>query len=195
LSKRLPKSYLKPLPRKEDVMHLLGSCVSPGAKLAVGLAAFSGLRPGQVRELVLSNLVEFSTASQQFSRIPSQIELRNQVTWRRYYTFLSTSGCKHLLDDLSTRSQVSSKETVVTKRGFAEAGRVVRAAKVKWFELRHFFLRFYSQEPTSGSKPRVEVVYYRVIGKSDEKLVIKRTRKNHLPYHLRRFGKNDPALK
>jgi hypothetical protein len=60
---------------------------------------------------------------------------------------------------------------------------------------RHFFLRFYSQETASGSKPRVEVVYYRVIGKSDEKLVIKRTRKNHLPYHLRRFGKNDPALK
>jgi integrase len=139
LSKRLPKGYLKPLPRKEDVVRLLESCSGQGAKLAVGLAAFSGLRPGQVRELAFSNLVEFSMARKQFSRIPSQIELRNEVTWRKYYTFLSTSGCKHLLDDLSTRSQVSSKETVVTRRGLSEAGRVVRAAKVKWFELRHFF--------------------------------------------------------
>jgi hypothetical protein len=139
LSKRLPKGYPKPLPRKEDVVRLLESCSGQGAKLAVGLAAFSGLRPGQVRELAFSNLVEFSMARKQFSRIPSQIELRNEVTWRKYYTFLSTSGCKHLLDDLSTRSQVSSKETVVTRRGLSEAGRLLRAAKVKWFELRHFF--------------------------------------------------------
>jgi hypothetical protein len=137
LSKQMP-NYMRMPPTGEDVAKLIDSCRSPGAKLAVGLAAFSGLRPGQVRELAFSNLVEFSMARKQFSRIPSQIELRNEVTWRKYYTFLSTSGCKHLLDDLST-SQVSSKETVVTRRGLSEAGRVVRAAKVKWFELRHFF--------------------------------------------------------
>jgi len=139
LSKRLPKSYLKPLPRKEDVMRLLESCVNPGAKLAVGLAAFSGLRPGQVRELAFQNLAEFSAASKQFSQIPSRIDLKNQVTGRRYYTFLSTGGCKLLLDDLSTRSQPVLKEWVVTRRAWAEASRVLRGAKVKWFELRHFF--------------------------------------------------------
>lgn len=121
-------------------MRLLESCVSPGAKLAVGLAAFSGLRPGQVRELVFQNLVEFSAAGRQFSQVPSRIELRNRSFWK-YYTFLSTSGCRHLLDDLSMRSQpISSKEQVVTVRAFAEADRILRAAKLRWFELRHYFL-------------------------------------------------------
>jgi hypothetical protein len=69
-------SYMR-MPRTgEDVAKLVDSCWSPGAKLAVGLAAFSGLRPGQVRELAFSNLVEFSTARKQFSQIPSQIEVK-----------------------------------------------------------------------------------------------------------------------
>ncbi|MGA3020430.1 MAG: hypothetical protein ABSD68_00565 [Candidatus Micrarchaeales archaeon] len=81
----------------------------------------------------------FSESSKQFSQIPSRIDLKNQVTGRRYYTFLSTGGCKLLLDDLSTRSQPVLKEWVVTRRAWAEASRVLRGAKVKWFELRHFF--------------------------------------------------------
>lgn len=139
LSRQLPRRSPRPPPIKTEVLRLVESCTSPGAKLALELAAFSGLRPGQVRELAFSNLVEFSTAGNQFSQVPSRIDLENAVTGRKYYSFLSADGCELLLDDLSTRGHVASKETVVTERGLAEADRVLRVAKVKWFELRRFF--------------------------------------------------------
>ena len=61
LSKQAPSSsYLKQLPTKKQVLRLIESCGSPGARLAVTLAAFSGLDRGQIRELVFQNLVEFS---------------------------------------------------------------------------------------------------------------------------------------
>jgi len=139
LSRQLPRRFPGPLPTKAEVLRLVESCSSPSAKLALGLAAFSGLRPGQVRELAFSNLVEFSTAGKQFSQVPSRIDMINAVTGRKYYSFLSADGCELLLDDLSTRGHVASTETVVTKQGLTEADRVLRVAKVKWFELRRFF--------------------------------------------------------
>ncbi len=49
--KRARPGLQKPPVRKEEVTRLLDACHSPGAKLAVGLAAFSGLDPGQIRAL------------------------------------------------------------------------------------------------------------------------------------------------
>ena len=140
LSRRIPRSWIKPLPRKEEVLRLLQSCGSPGAKLAVALAARSGLKPGQVKSLVYQNLVEFSTMGNQLSQVPSRIELRNRVSWKKYYTFLSTVGCEQLLVDLGAKSQpVSPKEAVLSGKALAEAAQVLRKADVRWFELRHFF--------------------------------------------------------
>ena len=135
--------YVKPLPSKSDILRLLESCSSPGAKLAVGLAAFSGLRPGQVRELVFQNLVEFSTAGKQFSHVPSRIELWGTLQRRsipmKWYTFLSTSGCRWLLEDLKTRTQpTSTNSKVVTAQAFREAEKVIHAAGLKWFDLRDY---------------------------------------------------------
>jgi len=83
----------------------------------VVLAVHSGLRPGQVRRLVFENLVEFSLPKKQFLEVPSRIDLENAVTGSEYCSFLSTGGCKLLLDDLSTRSHPVLKERVVTGGG------------------------------------------------------------------------------
>lgn len=129
-------------PQKEEVLRLLESCGSPGAKLAVGLAAFSGLKPGVLRGLVLRNLVELSQPGLQFSQVPSRIEVvvgRRGATLVRFYTFLSTDGCQWLLEDLKTRSQfASAKSPVVTAQSFREAEKTVHTAGLKWFDLRRY---------------------------------------------------------
>lgn len=51
LSRQVPR-YMKMPPTKDQVLQLVDACQSAGAKLAVALAAFSGLGPGQVKRLV-----------------------------------------------------------------------------------------------------------------------------------------------
>lgn len=137
---QVPKSYWRQPPTKEAVGKLLDACRSPGAKLAVALAVHSGLKTGQVRELVFSDLVEFSTASKQFSQIPSRINLRNQVTGRKYYTFLSTAACWWLLEDLKTRTQpVKAESTVVGPAALRETEKAIHAMGLRWHDLRDFF--------------------------------------------------------
>jgi hypothetical protein len=142
----MPRSYLKPLPRKGEILRLVSSCEEPGARLAIELAAFSGLKPGQVRGLTLRNIVELSLQSLQFSRVPARIELRSGLRRRwtagfgRWYTFLSTSGCESLLEELRGRtSQLSATSLAVTGQAFKEANRMLQVAEVRWFELRHYF--------------------------------------------------------
>lgn len=67
--KQLPRRYLKQPPTKVEVLRLLESCNGSGDKLAVGLAAFSGLKPGVLRWLTLRNLVEFSASGKQFPQV------------------------------------------------------------------------------------------------------------------------------
>jgi hypothetical protein len=113
--------------------------------LAVGLAVFSGLRPGQVKGLAFRNLVEFSTAGKKFSHVPSRIEIETvvgnrRITFVRFYTFLSRRGCRWLLEDLKTRSQsASAYSPVVAAQSFREAEKAVHAAGLKWFDLRDYF--------------------------------------------------------
>jgi hypothetical protein len=130
-----------------EVGKLLNGCKSPGAKLAIALAAFSGLQLGQVRGLSLGkNVVGLPLPQLKFAEVPARIELWSRVTQRRavhphkWYTFLSTRACGWLLEDLKVRSQpVSTKATVVTSRSFKEADRVVHAAGLRWHDLRDFF--------------------------------------------------------
>ena len=42
---------MKQPPTKSDIVKLVESCKTPGAKLAVALAAFSGLDPAQIESL------------------------------------------------------------------------------------------------------------------------------------------------
>jgi hypothetical protein len=111
--------------------------------LAVALAAFSGLRPGQVRELALENVVELSLPGLQFSQMPARIELGSVMRRRpvlRWYTFLSTSGCRWLLDELKLRTTPPSAESlVVTGQAFTEADGALHKAGVRWLDLRDYF--------------------------------------------------------
>jgi hypothetical protein len=132
-------------PTKNDILKLLDACQSPGAKLAVGLAAFSGLHPRQVKELVFRNLVEFSLPKKQFSEVPSRIQMLEAVGNRRatvvrYYTFLASRGCGWLLEGLQNQTQPLSRESpVVTGQAFTEAERAVHAAGLRWHDLRDYF--------------------------------------------------------
>jgi hypothetical protein len=47
-------------PTKSDIVKLVESCKTPGAKLAVALSAYSGLKPGQVRELTPLNRTQLA---------------------------------------------------------------------------------------------------------------------------------------
>jgi hypothetical protein len=132
-------------PTKDDVEKLIESCNSAGAKVAVGLAAFSGLGwPGQIRQLNFRNLVELSLAKRRFLEVPSRIQLpgiRNRrAAVIRYCTFLSSRGCEWLLEDLKSRPQPPRAESpVVTELAFKDAERAVRAAGLRWHDLRDYF--------------------------------------------------------
>jgi len=138
-------SRMKMPPTRNDIIKLVDSCKTPGAKLAVGLAAFSGLHPRQVKGLLFRNLVEFSLAKKQFLEVPSRIQMLEAVGNRRatvvrYYTFLSSRGCDWLREDLRTRHQAFSPDAgVVTAQSFSQADRVVRAAGFHWHDLRDLF--------------------------------------------------------
>jgi len=144
LSKQVP-SYMRMPPTKNHIVKLIDACQSPGAKLAVSLAAHSGLGPGQIKKLVFRDLVEFSLAKKQFSEVPSRIQMMEAVGNRRstvvrYCTFLSSRGCEWLLEDLKSRSPRPRAESpVVTEQAFREAETVVRAAGLRWHDLRDYF--------------------------------------------------------
>jgi hypothetical protein len=136
------RRFLKQPPGKAQVLGLVESCDKPGARLAVALAAFSGLGPGQVRELALENVVELSLPGLQFSQVPARIELRSVMRRRalKWYTFLSTSSCRWLLDELKLRSTPPSAESlVVTEQAFMEADGALHETRVRWHDLRDFF--------------------------------------------------------
>jgi hypothetical protein len=144
LSKQALTRYMKRPLTKVEVGKLLDACKSPGAKLAVALAAHSGLGPGQLKKLVFRNLMEFSLAKKQFVGVPSRIQMLEAVgnqrtTVVRYYTFLSTQGCEWLLEDLKSRPQPRGESTVVTEEAFKLAEKTVHAAGLRWHELRDFF--------------------------------------------------------
>jgi len=131
-------------PTKGAVMKLVGSCGSAGAKLAVALAAFGGLHPRQVKRLVFGDLVEFSLSKRRFSKIPSRIRMVERVGYRvtvaMFYTFLSSRGCKWMVQDLKTRSRpITAQTPVITVGGFKEAEKAVRAAALCWHDLRDYF--------------------------------------------------------
>jgi hypothetical protein len=113
--------------------------------VAVGLAAFSGLGwPGQIRRLAFRNLVELSLTKRRFLEVPSRIQLlgiRNRrAAVIRYSTFLSSRGCGWLLEDLKSRSPPPRAESqVVTEQAFKDAERAVRAAGLRWYDLRDYF--------------------------------------------------------
>jgi hypothetical protein len=133
------------------------ACCHPRARLAVALAAHSGLKTGQVRELVFSDLVEFSIASKQFTQIPSRISLRNQVTRRKYYSFLSTAGCRWLLEDLKTRRQpLTAGSPVVTGVASREAEKTVHGAGFRWGDLRDYFHACFMTTMISSSSVPVD---------------------------------------
>ncbi len=94
-----------------------------GAKVAVGLATFSGLGwPGQINKLLFRNLVELSLAKRRFLEVPSRIQLLGVRNRRaaviKYCTFLSSRGCEWLLEDLKSRSPRPRAESpVVTEQG------------------------------------------------------------------------------
>ncbi len=133
---------MKQPPTKKQVLRLIEACSRPGARLAVALAAFSGLDPEQIRALVFENLVDLSTAGKQFSQVPARIELWNHRSprGRKYYTFLSTGGCRYAFDELKARNQqISTGSRVVPPQAFREADRALHDAGVRWHELRDFF--------------------------------------------------------
>ena len=131
-------------PTKNDILKLLDAFQIPGAKLAVVLAAFSGLHPRQVKELVFRNLVEFSLAKKQFLEVPSRIQMMEAVGNRRstvvrYYTFLSSRGCEWLLEDLKARSQPLHVDSpVLTEQALKQAEKAVHAAGLRWHDLRDY---------------------------------------------------------
>jgi hypothetical protein len=135
---------MKQPPTKNQVLQLLDTCHSPGAKLAVGLAAFSGLKPEQVRQVTLGSIVELSLPKRKFSQVPARIELgsapRRRVRFHRWYTFLSSRGCSWLLEDLETRTQpITAESPVVTAVALREADKGVHWAGFGWHDLRDFF--------------------------------------------------------
>jgi hypothetical protein len=87
-------------------------------------------------------LRRFGMIHKRFRKLPKDSAKMDTKQAKRFLLDMieGGSGCRHLLDDLNMRSQpISSKEQVVTGRAFAEADRILRAAKVRWFELRHYF--------------------------------------------------------
>lgn len=138
-----PCRFLKQPLGKAEVLGLVESCDRRGAKLAIALGAFSGLGPGQVRELALQNVVELSLPRLQFSQVPARIELRSVMRRRlalKWYTFLSTSSCRWLLGELKLRTTPPSAESlVVTEQAFTEADGALHEARVRWHDLRDYF--------------------------------------------------------
>jgi len=155
----------KQLPTKDQVLQLLDACRSPGAKLAVGLAAFSGLGPGEVKGLVFRNLVEFSLTKRLFQQVPSRVQmLERRRTVMRYYTFLSSQGCELLSKDLKTRSQpITAQTPVVTVGGLKEAEKAVRAASLRWHDLRDYFHACFMTTMISSSSVPVDFMLGHVI--------------------------------
>ena len=63
-----------------------------------------------------------------------------QATVVRYYTFLSSRGCRWLLRDLKSRPQPPTvKSPVVTEQAFKGAEKVIHAAGLRWHDLRDYF--------------------------------------------------------
>jgi integrase len=141
LSGQARVSRMKILLTKDQVENLLAACKSPGAKLAVALAAFSGLGPGQVKKLDFQNLVEFSLVKEQFLEVPSRIQMlgNRRTTVLRYYTFLSSRACAWLSEDLKSRPRQRVESSVVNGCGLKEAEKAVHAASLRWHDLRDFF--------------------------------------------------------
>jgi hypothetical protein len=137
-------------PTKTDIVKLVESCKTPGSKLAIALAAFSGLTPGQIRRLTLGrNVGELSLPRLKFVQMPARINLssapreetRRPFRFHRWYTFMSSRSGAWLLEDLKARSQqpVSAKSAVVTARSFREADGGVHVASFRWHDLQDFF--------------------------------------------------------
>jgi hypothetical protein len=147
LSRQVTKSYWRQPPTREAVEKLLDSCPSAGSKLAVALAAFSGLGPGQVKKLVFQNLVEYSLVKRRFVEVPSRIQIvelpgiRNrQSAIMKYSTFLSSRGCGWVLEDSKSRSQpLQVGSPVIMEQAFKEAEEAVHAAGIRWHDLRDYF--------------------------------------------------------
>ena len=141
--RRMTRHYMRQPLTKDDIVKFVDSCDNAEAKLAVALAAFSGLRPGQVKKLAFRNLVEFSIAGKKFSHVPSRIQIeevvRNRRTVVRFYTFLSSRGCQWLLRDLKSRPQPTAESRVVTEQAFKGAEKVIHAADLRWHDLRDYF--------------------------------------------------------
>lgn len=135
---------MKQLPTKKQVLRLMESRSSPGARLAVALAAYGGLHPRQVKGLVFGKLVEFSLAKRMFSEVPSRIRIAERVGYRvtvvMFYTFLSTSGCRWLLEDLKTHTRrLTTESPVVTSSALRESEKAIHAEGLRWHDLRDYF--------------------------------------------------------
>jgi len=153
---------MKQPPTKDDIVRLVESCGSPGGKLAVGLAAFSGLKPGVLRELMLRNLVELSLPGLQFLQAPSRIEVEGRRRFSRvkFYTFLSSSGCRYLLGELKARSQPLSPDSlVVDHQAFREADEAVHGAGVRWLDLGRYFISCFMVTELDTGLRREEIYF------------------------------------
>lgn len=155
MSRHVPSR--KTPPTKDDIVKLVDACQSPGAKLTVALAAFSGLGPGHVKKLVFRNLVEFSLPKKQFLEVPSRIQMMEAVGNRRstvvvYYTFLSSRGCEWFLEDLRTRTRpLTAQSLVVAAVALREAEKVIHAAGLRWHDLRDYFHVSFVRMSTSST--------------------------------------------
>jgi hypothetical protein len=109
---------------REDVAAVLQLVMSPGAAVAVRLAAFSGLRPAELKGLVLRDFVDLSLSGLRFSAMPPRINVRIPRTFRRFYTFFSTGSCLDLVADLKAR-KVSTSSPAVSDQAFREADKAV----------------------------------------------------------------------
>ena len=82
----------------------------------------------------------------------------------RYYTFLSSQGCGLLSKDLKTRSQLITAQTpVVAVGGLKEAERAVRAASLRWHDLRDYFHACFMTTMSSSSHDPVDFMLGHVI--------------------------------
>jgi len=106
--------------------------------VAIGLAAFSGLRPAELKKLMIRDFVDLSLPVLQFSVVPSRINVRNQRTFQEFYTFLSTEDCLDLVADLKTRA-VSQNSVAVTEPTFRAADKMIHASDMRWLDLRQYF--------------------------------------------------------
>jgi hypothetical protein len=98
--------------------------------------------------------------------VPPRINATNRRTSREFYTFISSAGSLDLVADLKSR-KISSVSVAVTDSAFNETHRGIRAAGMKWHDLRSYFLDCFPFANTKLGREEIDFMCGYVVKEDD----------------------------